>query len=258
MLQQAASLQSNGAALAPWPFPNPIHKRSAVNPSADTPRPIIKIGGSSTAYRSRAIHRLAASAVVEPQIANTAVPTQGDSTLDDDSSTSHGAIAAFLAFALLALPWRGVDDVAPVENEPEKQKVFSSLLLRSLEVEPVEVGYSHPAVQIMEDAIAAHGVAANRWIVGIYLSNYGTRPAIVADLLRCISRLEHSNIQPWGILMAVSALSHPDPELREAAVRAFEIWGGTESVDVLKTRVDAEPLPWLADYMRQVITDLTG
>ncbi len=259
MLQQLPSLHANGIAPAPQPFPDSVYTPSVVSPSADTPRPIIWVGGLRSAYRNRTVHESAASATIERQIINPAIPpTQEVSALDDDSSASRRTVAAFLAFMLLALPWRDTPDPALPANEMENQRAFTGKLLRSLEVEPVEVGYSHPGMRIMEEAIATSGQVANRWIVSAYLSNYRTRPTIAADLLRCVSRLEHHNIQPWGILMAISALSHPDPELREAAVRAFEVWGGLDSVEVLRTRVNAEPLPWLADYMRQVIEDITG
>jgi hypothetical protein len=52
------------------------------------------------------------------------------------------------------------------------------------------------------------------------------------------------------------ALRHKDAEVREAAIRALEKWGGDEALRILRQHRDAEE--WLNDYVRQGTLDLSG
>ena len=47
-----------------------------------------------------------------------------------------------------------------------------------------------------------------------------------------------------------------DVEIRDAALQAAEFWGGLDMRNLLKIRVQTEPLSWLRDYMQDVIEDL--
>jgi hypothetical protein len=57
--------------------------------------------------------------------------------------------------------------------------------------------------------------------------------------------------------MASRGLSHTDLEVREAAIRALEMWGGQESIEILKAYIDSERIAWLKSYVIQAINDLT-
>ncbi len=141
-------------------------------------------------------------------------------------------------------------------NQFSQQEQFNRTILRLLELEPIEDGYSHPAERIIEDALKRYKQAALTWIQSIYLKNI-KRPAIAAGILRCIGSLKRTLAEPWGNVMAINGLSHPDMEVREAAVRALEMWGGRESLEILKIYIDIEQIPWLKSYIKQVIDDLS-
>ncbi|MBF0510154.1 MAG: hypothetical protein HQK57_14670 [Deltaproteobacteria bacterium] len=64
----------------------------------------------------------------------------------------------------------------------------------------------------------------------------------------------HMDISPQGLIMAQMALAHPDAEVRECGVRAFENWGTIESLNILRTLKDQEE--WLQEYIDQVVLDL--
>jgi hypothetical protein len=54
--------------------------------------------------------------------------------------------------------------------------------------------------------------------------------------------------------MAIGALLHPDVEVREAAVRAIEMWEDPAIIGYLERR--EEKVSWLANYIKQVIKDI--
>jgi len=151
---------------------------------------------------------------------------------------------------------------APVRNDLlinpplDQQEQLSMTILHLLEVEPIDDGYSHPAEEIIEKALKKHKTLAPTWIQAIYLKNFN-RPAVAAGILRCIGRLKNDLVEPWGRSMAMRGLSHPAAEVREAAIRALEMWGGQESTEALKNHIDSEPVAWLKNYVNQVINDLT-
>jgi hypothetical protein len=151
-------------------------------------------------------------------------------------------------------------NLASAENDFPKpldqQEQFSMTILHLLEVEPIDDGHSHPAEEAMENALKRYKVLAPAWIQAIYLKNF-KRPSAAGGILRCIGRLKDDLVEPWGRSMAIRGLSHPELEVREAAVRALEMWGGQDSVEALKVYIDGEPVAWLKSYASQVINDLT-
>lgn len=128
-------------------------------------------------------------------------------------------------------------------------------VLASLEDEPIEDGCFHPAEEIIRIAIETPETVAWSSIESIYYENTH-RPSICAGILRCVGRQPHELVGECGTGLARRGLIHGDPEVREAAVRAFESWGGTEAISVLKAHT--EPVDWLADYVTRVIADLSS
>ncbi|MCL1468472.1 hypothetical protein [Argonema galeatum] len=143
-----------------------------------------------------------------------------------------------------------------VFKEGYAREEFRRNLLRLLELEPIEDGYIHPAERILEDAWKKYRLVFPDWIQSVYIQSFN-RSTISAGILRCVGRLPRELVHPWGLVMAIGGLSHFDIEVREAAVRALELWGGRESLYVLKTRVEVETVPWLVDYIKQVIEDIS-
>lgn len=144
-----------------------------------------------------------------------------------------------------------------VINQPlDQQEQFSLTILHLLAVEPIDDGYSHPAEDVIEKALKKHNISAPLWVQAIYSENI-KHPSLAGGLLRCVGRLKNDLVEPWGRNMARRGLSHPDVEVREAAIRALEMWGGQESAEALKNHTDSEPVVWLKNYLNQVIKDLT-
>ena len=94
---------------------------------------------------------------------------------------------------------------------------------------------------------------AKEWINNIFLYQFQDSRVLVG-LLQVISHLEYLEIYPQGPTMALAALSHADSEIRECGIRAFENWGTTHSLNVLRSVKCHEG--WLQEYVDQVISDI--
>ena len=132
---------------------------------------------------------------------------------------------------------------------------FRDSFLRSLEDEPIEDGFSHPAEEIISNALDASQLTCLEHLERLYRECVN-KPSVCSGLLRCVGRIEPGVAGSWGRDFASRGLTHTDPEVRESAVRALEFWGGSESISML--RAHEEPISWLADYITEVIEDLSN
>ena len=138
----------------------------------------------------------------------------------------------------------------------QRYKCFRSRLIATLLDEPIEDGVRHPAEHVIDDALGANSSDCRDWLSRVLVEQYQTRPSISASIVRCIGRLEYDQVGAWGMRVADDALRHKDVEVREAAIRALEAWGGRKALDILRNYEDERP--WLNEYVRQVIVDLSG
>ena len=129
------------------------------------------------------------------------------------------------------------------------QREFTDLL----QCEPIEDGYVHPAEHFIEECLKSSQLNADHWIS----ATYEVTPLLAASVLRLLGRFPSHLVGEWGLVMAMHGLSHREIDVREAAVRALERWGGDQACEALKARIDAEPTSWLAAYMTQVIKDVS-
>lgn len=135
----------------------------------------------------------------------------------------------------------------------EKQKKLEISLYSAFEDEPFENGMGHPADQIIEDALRS---SRDERILEHFsaLCLDIERPSFASSILRCLGRQTEIGNATWRAGLVRDALGLDDIEIRDAAVHAAEFWGGTEIVDTLNSH--NEPVPWLRDYIREVIDDL--
>lgn len=147
-----------------------------------------------------------------------------------------------------------VTDIEKKQDDIILKGEFWNRLLDTLQTEPIENGYSHPAEEILKEVLEKRGYKAIPWIQSIYLESLLSNPSIAAALMRCIARLDRNRIDPWGVLMAVGGLSSPVLEVREEAVRALEMWAVPSAVQILSGH--EERVKWLADYIQSVIENL--
>lgn len=129
---------------------------------------------------------------------------------------------------------------------------FETRLRIALESEPVEDGITHPAEQIIDDALLSlNSHDALSWLRGLAIDI--EQPGIAASVLRCLGRRRPAT-SAWRARIARDALASNDVEMRDAAVQAAEEWGDTEVQDVLRRHT--EKVSWLRDYIKDVLEDL--
>lgn len=105
-------------------------------------------------------------------------------------------------------------------------------MLRHLR-EPIEDGVTHPAEAEVE-WLCTHTVG-QRWLNGVAQHYAEERPAELAVLLRCMGRLHPDTVGRWGYtFVSLWGFSHGSEEVRDAALRALERWGGPLAVKLLR------------------------
>ena len=89
----------------------------------------------------------------------------------------------------------------------------------------------------------------------LYLINASTNIKLILGILHILSHLKYETIKPIGPTIAVAAINHKDIEVRECGIRAFESWGNSHSLSVLKS-LKKSGEEWLDEYVAYVIHDL--
>jgi len=137
----------------------------------------------------------------------------------------------------------------------EKQnKRLVDRLRTSFDIEPLEDGICHPAEEIIRNALRGE----NRGRVHSKLREVATdgeHPTFAASILRCLGRQTNLATARWRTSVVREALAVNDVEMRDAAVQAAELWEDRHLVDILKSH--EEPEPWLREYIRGVVEDLS-
>lgn len=133
---------------------------------------------------------------------------------------------------------------------------FRSKLIAALLDEPIEDGVTHPGEGLIDEALREDSSDCQNWLSQVLVEHYATRPSLCASIVRCIGRLDYDQVRGWGMRVIDDALRNRDAEVREAAIRALEAWGGPAALEMLRRHKDAEA--WLNEYVQQVIVDLSG
>jgi hypothetical protein len=132
---------------------------------------------------------------------------------------------------------------------------WSTALARDLAVlfdeHDVEDGRAHVAERVLHRVLREQAGAAE------WCSRAVLRPETRwrASLLRILGRQDIALVLPWGYDLAALALMDSDIEVRDAAVRALEHWGGEKAIELLGRHVDAAP--WLTRYAQRVAAELS-
>lgn len=118
------------------------------------------------------------------------------------------------------------------------------------ESESLEDGMTHPAENVVLQAILRNPHAQDEIASLARNQKYNYR----AELLRVTGRLPSNLVSQWGTALMKEMLLSVDIEIRDAAVRALELWALPESIEILDSHRD--PTPWLNDYIQRVVADL--
>jgi len=131
---------------------------------------------------------------------------------------------------------------------------LSDSLLRLIGDTDFEYGFESEAERFIRKCLSINAVQTRDWLNQIFIDRFD-EPWAALGILQAIAHLELFEIKPQGPTMALAALKHEDAEVRECGIRAFEQWGGPESLKMLHSISKPEE-DWLSDYYIQVVRDL--
>ena len=134
--------------------------------------------------------------------------------------------------------------------EDQEQLRLATKLQVSFEVDPLEDGMSHPAEQIIEEALRnTEERNVLDWLKALSLD--AEYPGFSASVLRCLGRQEHPGTSSWRAALVREGLATDDVEIRDAAAQAAELWGDQKLIEVLESHFETEV--WLQDYIQDII-----
>ena len=147
----------------------------------------------------------------------------------------------------------------PIAAEAPHMELHLKSLLTELEAdfaaEPFEDGMDHEAEQTLVRAFANIEAQYLLTLLTDFCTDV-TKPNFSASILRCLGRLNDPGTQAWRTQLISDALAKGNPEIRDAAVQAVEQWDEPRLASVLKSH--QEQLPWLQDYIRDVLQGMEG
>ena len=135
---------------------------------------------------------------------------------------------------------------------------FVRQLVQSFDQELLEDGYFHPSQEIIAQGLISSHDSVSQWLLEIYNDNLKANPSLSASLLKSIGRFDFAEVYPWGFMMASLGILENSVEIRGAAVECLENWSNEQSLEKLKAHVSQEQVPWLRDYISQVIVDISS
>lgn len=137
----------------------------------------------------------------------------------------------------------------------ELHSKFTRELLDQIRRADFEFGYESSAEVFVRGRLGENALATKNWMNDVFLECFAD-DHITAGILRIIAHLDYEEVEPQGPTMAIAALFHKSPSVKECGVRAFENWERPECIDFLR-HVEAGDR-WLRDYIEAVISDLEG
>ena len=130
----------------------------------------------------------------------------------------------------------------------QRRAHLRSALITVFSDRSVEDGWTHPAQVILETHCAEYGNLAAADMSWIF-RQMGLQHRV--DLMKCLGRLDDR--ESLLLELASDSLKSQNIELRDATVCALERWGSAGALSALRLHI--EPVPWLAEYVSQVLRE---
>ncbi|MBC8185471.1 hypothetical protein H8E88_30650 [candidate division KSB1 bacterium] len=148
-----------------------------------------------------------------------------------------------------------ISDENRINNERESflRKKVTNQLIETIFDESFEFGLKSKSESIIEKQLNINALATRNWLNDIFIDFFDDEKIIIG-ILRIIGRFEENLIFPQGQTMALAALNHKNPEIKELGIRAFENWGTFNSIKVLEN-IELD-IDWLCEYKKQVVEDI--
>ena len=125
----------------------------------------------------------------------------------------------------------------------------------SFKAKPLEDGIDQPPEDIIGNAIRSTG--SDRVFDWLFRACFDVEhPTFSASVLRCLGRQLLPGTESWRTYLVQRALTMDEVEIRDAALQVAEFGRGLGTREILKNRVQTEPLQWLLNYMQDAIENL--
>jgi hypothetical protein len=135
----------------------------------------------------------------------------------------------------------------------EQKKRFTQQLVSHILEDDFEYGKESEAHILVKKQLKINASVTKDCIYDIYVNNINNLE-ILTGILRIIARFERSEISPIGDTIAMASLNHKNEIVQETAIRAFESWGGKDSIKILENVTVSSK--WIKEYLNEVISDL--
>ncbi|RPK28356.1 hypothetical protein [Paenibacillus xylanexedens] len=129
----------------------------------------------------------------------------------------------------------------------------TNALLGMLRHETFETGYSTQSEDYVRSLHKEDRNETLMWLNDIFIKQIND-PTILVGILHILSHFDYKEVSPIGQTIAIAATAHENIEVKDYGIKAFENWGGIESLRLLKALHYSEK--WLQNYVDAVITDL--
>jgi len=93
----------------------------------------------------------------------------------------------------------------------------------------------------------------NEILILIYNEDISDAKTLIG-LLTIISSFKYKELIPTVTCIALTSFGHKSQEVKEYAIRAFDIWMAPETIKILETY--KSNIPWLERYKQSIITKL--
>lgn len=174
------------------------------------------------------------------------------SQCDEEEAPYGGSAVLVLAESVAESASVGEDHLAPLTPESLERGQLESRLWWAFESEPLEDGMDHPADRLLAERLNEDAEAqALEWIRDLCMDT--TNATFAASVMQCVARQPRPGTASWRTELVRSGLATPHVEIRDAAAKAADSWKDSELLAILEGHT--EPVPWLADFITDVVTD---
>lgn len=133
------------------------------------------------------------------------------------------------------------------------EQIISESIINNICLTPFEACEEHPLENVIINFLNREKVSNPALIFGKLYDQLATQPSHAYTLIRVLGRIDESLTLPWIHDILKSGLGHSDIEVRSAAAYAIDSLGDRDSIAIL--REHNEVVPWLQDYIEEVIAD---
>jgi len=134
----------------------------------------------------------------------------------------------------------------------QKREQYLDQLYSAFDTDPIEDGISHIAESIILELLRYNNIYILEWLKGICLDT--SHPNYASSIVRCLGRQTNPGTASWRAKLVRDGLEVHNLEIRDSIIQAAELWEDPATLNILHDH--DEPVPWLHDYIQDVLEDL--